>query len=268
MKKRFCITLTALMAVFTSVMSVYGVNEDSSSVTISQIEVVDYVLYAGAALFLLGMIFILIALFLKQSNKTTLSENEPESLYDENISDAPQTDTEDTLDEADDTEITDDDNNDGNIEEIENENLAEADDTPEEQDDTNTDDIPEDIEEIAEPEITEPEIIEPEVVEPELPSIRITFTGTNNPDLKILEFKDSATIGRKSTNDLMISDNAVSGIHCKVYYENDEVYIEDLGSTNGTILNGESITKEVLKSDDLLVLGKKQYKINISQSDL
>ena len=128
MKKRFCITLTALMAVFTSVMSVYGVNEDSSSVTISQIEVVDYVLYAGAALFLLGMIFILIALFLKQSNKTTLSENEPESLYDEHTSDAPQADTEDDLNETYDTEITNDDNNDGNIEEIENENLADVND--------------------------------------------------------------------------------------------------------------------------------------------
>lgn len=263
MKKRLCITLTALMAVFTSVMSVYGVNEDSSSVTISQIEVVDYVIYAGAALFLLGMIFILLALFLKQSNKTTISENEPESLYDEHISDVSEADTEDTLDEADDTEMSNDDNNDDNIEEIEDENLTDENDISEEQENTNTDDVPEDIEEIAESEITEPE-----VVEPELPSIRITFTGTNNPDLKILEFKDSATIGRKSTNDLMISDNAVSGIHCKVYAENDEVYIEDLGSTNGTILNGSGITKEVLKSDDLLVLGKKQYRINISQSVL
>lgn len=262
MKKRNYIIPATLIAVFANIISVYGTNDDSPIASLSQIEVIDYILYAGAALFLLGMIFILLALFLKQNKNDELCNEEPNSPFDDISSDMTEENAEgnniDTAESYDETEG-----------EVDDEAIEEAD-TPIEPIDEHTDTPLEETDEDSSTVDTEENIPEPEPepVEPELPSVRITFTGTNNPDLKVLEFKNSATIGRKSTNDLIISDNAVSGIHCKVYSENDEVYIEDLGSTNGTILNGSSITKEVLKSDDFLVLGKKQYRINISRSDL
>lgn len=273
MKKKFCVTFAATIAVFTNIIYVYGENDSSSTILISQVEAVDYVLYAGAALFLLGMVFILLALFLKQSKKIELSDEELNSSYNddgnnssvydadiENITDSttseegnadvPNDESEKTNSVPDNSDKSDD----NEIEETNEEDNIDNMSLPDEQDTSNADDNLED----AVSEDTESEPIEAEV-----PSTRVTFTGTNNADLKILDFKGSATIGRKSTNDLMISDNAVSGIHCKIYIENDEVYIEDLGSTNGTILNGTAITKEILKPDDLLVLGKTQYKINI-----
>lgn len=260
MKKRNYIIPATLIAVFANIISVYGTNDDSPIASLSQIEVIDYILYAGAALFLLGMIFILLALFLKQNKNDELFNEEPNSPFDDISSDIPEENAEsnniDTAESYDETE--------GEVDD----EIPEENDTPIEPIDEHIDAPSEETDEDSSTVDTEENIPEPEPVEPELPSVRITFTGTNNPDLKVLEFKNSATIGRKSTNDLIISDNAVSGIHCKVYSENDEVYIEDLGSTNGTILNGSSITKEVLKSDDLLVLGKKQYRINISQSIL
>ena len=262
MKKRNYIIPATLIAVFANIISVYGTNDDSPIASLSQIEVIDYILYAGAALFLLGMIFILLALFLKQNKNDELRNEELNSPFDDISSDMPEENAEgsniDTAESYDETEV-----------EVDDEAIEKAD-TPIEPIDEHIDTPLEETDEDSSTVDTEETIPEPEPepVEPELPSVRITFTGTNNPDLKVLEFKNSATIGRKSTNDLIISDNAVSGIHCKVYSENDEVYIEDLGSTNGTILNGSSITKEVLKSDDLLILGKKQYRINISQSDL
>lgn len=260
MKKRNYIIPATLIAVFANIISVYGTNDDSPIASLSQIEVIDYILYAGAALFLLGMIFILLALFLKQNKNDELCNEEPNSPFDNTSSDMPEENAEDnnndTAESYDETEG-----------EVDDEAIKKTD-TPIEPIDEHIDTPLEETNEDSSTVDTEENIPEPEPVEPELPSVRITFTGTNNPDLKVLEFKNSATIGRKSANDLIISDNAVSGIHCKVYSENDEVYIEDLGSTNGTILNGSSITKEVLKSDDLLVLGKKQYRINISRSDL
>lgn len=275
MKKINYIIPITLIAVFANIISVYGTNDDSSVASLSQIEVIDYILYAGAALFLLGMIFILLALFLKQNKNDELFNEEPNSPFDDISSDMPEENAEDNISEENDIDTAE--SYDETEEEIDDE-IPEEKDTPIEPidehidaplEETDEDNIAVDTEEnIAESEPVESESVEPESVEPEPPSVRITFTGTNNPDLKVLEFKNSATIGRKSTNDLIISDNAVSGIHCKVYSENDEVYVEDLGSTNGTILNGSSITKEVLKSDDLLVLGKKQYRINISRSDL
>ena len=265
MKKINYIIPITLIAVFANIISVYGTNDDSPIASLSQIEVIDYILYAGAALFLLGMIFILLALFLKQNKNDELFNEEPNSPFDDISSDMPEENAEDNISEENDIDTAE--SYDETEEEIDDEAIEKTD-TPIETIDEHIDAPAEETDEDSSTVDTEENIPEPEPVEPELPSVRITFTGTNNPDLKVLEFKNSATIGRKSTNDLIISDNAVSGIHCKVYSENDEVYIEDLGSTNGTILNGSSITKEVLKSDDLLVLGKKQYRINITRSDL
>lgn len=56
---------------------------------------------------------------------------------------------------------------------------------------------------------------------------------------------DGVTIGRLPQNDIMIDDTSVSSQHAKVYRlsnpdfpESVEFYVEDLGSTNGTELNG------------------------------
>lgn len=50
-------------------------------------------------------------------------------------------------------------------------------------------------------------------------------------------------IGRSPDADLVIADEFVSGIHARVTPEGDGVLVEDLGSTNGTVLDGQPVTR-------------------------
>lgn len=71
--------------------------------------------------------------------------------------------------------------------------------------------------------------------------------------------KERITIGRKPQNDIQIENLAVSSEHaCVVTILNDS-FLEDLGSTNGTLVNGNPIKKHILQNDDLIEIGK--YKL-------
>lgn len=72
--------------------------------------------------------------------------------------------------------------------------------------------------------------------------------------------KDRLTIGRRATNDVHIDNLAISGEHAVIVNTGDEVYIEDLNSTNGTVLNNKAIKKHALKHGDTIGLGKYQLK--------
>lgn len=64
----------------------------------------------------------------------------------------------------------------------------------------------------------------------------------------------TTTIGRKDDNDIVINNQAVSGRHAQILLEGDAIFIEDLGSLNGTFVNGQKITKqEMFKGDTVLV---------------
>ena len=83
--------------------------------------------------------------------------------------------------------------------------------------------------------------------------------------LKEFPIKQETTmIGRNADNEIQLDDAAVSGRHARIsvapndYLEgHNDVFIEDLGSTNGTQLNGMALTKrQLLKNGDLLQIGK------------
>lgn len=70
--------------------------------------------------------------------------------------------------------------------------------------------------------------------------------------------KEVTTIGRKAVNDIQIDNLAVSGGHAKVLTLGNDCFLEDLGSTNGTYVNGDRATKLVLKHGDKIMIGKHQ----------
>jgi hypothetical protein len=72
--------------------------------------------------------------------------------------------------------------------------------------------------------------------------------------------KDRTTIGRRSHNDVVIDNLAVSGEHAVIYAAGGDVYLEDLGSTNGTTVNGQPIKKHLLQSGDTVEIGKYRLK--------
>jgi len=71
--------------------------------------------------------------------------------------------------------------------------------------------------------------------------------------------KDSISIGRKHGNDIQLNDLTVSGRHTMVTVLGDKTYVEDLSSTNGTLLNGARVAKSLLKHGDLIQVGNYQF---------
>lgn len=69
------------------------------------------------------------------------------------------------------------------------------------------------------------------------------------------------SIGRAGDNDLPISDITVSYYHARIFTYLDASYIEDLGSTNGTYLNGRRIQKHTLHAGDIIRLGKQELEV-------
>ncbi|WP_153144955.1 FHA domain-containing protein [Dechloromonas sp. H13] len=72
--------------------------------------------------------------------------------------------------------------------------------------------------------------------------------------------KERITIGRKPHNDIQIDNLAISGDHAAVVTILDDSFLEDLNSTNGTLVNGQPIKRHVLKNNDVVELGKYKLK--------
>ena len=72
--------------------------------------------------------------------------------------------------------------------------------------------------------------------------------------------RERLTIGRKAHNDLQIDNLAVSGEHALVVTILDDSFLEDLGSTNGTLVNGNPVKKHILQDNDVIEIGKYRLK--------
>jgi hypothetical protein len=71
--------------------------------------------------------------------------------------------------------------------------------------------------------------------------------------------KERTTLGRRPYNDIVIDNLAVSGEHATLQMNGNEVFLEDLGSTNGSYVNGKAVKKQQLHNGDTVEIGK--YKI-------
>ena len=71
--------------------------------------------------------------------------------------------------------------------------------------------------------------------------------------------KDSISIGRKHGNDIQLNDLTVSGRHALITKMGEHMYVDDLGSTNGTLLNGARIAKSIIKHGDVIQVGNFQF---------
>jgi hypothetical protein len=62
-------------------------------------------------------------------------------------------------------------------------------------------------------------------------------------------------VGRGLSNDVILEDTRVSRHHVQLRYKNRRFWITDLGSTNGTLVNGERISETALRDGDVISLG-------------
>ncbi len=72
--------------------------------------------------------------------------------------------------------------------------------------------------------------------------------------------KERMTIGRKPHNDIQIDNLAISGEHAVVVTILSDSFLEDMGSTNGTFVNGQQVKKHFLQNGDTIELGKYRLK--------
>lgn len=87
-----------------------------------------------------------------------------------------------------------------------------------------------------------------------MPRMILSLRGVDVREVAIPEGR--TTIGRKLTNDLVIDNQAVSGCHAALHRTADVVMLEDLGSTNGSHVNGREIRTQVLRDADKVQLGQ------------
>jgi pSer/pThr/pTyr-binding forkhead associated (FHA) protein len=71
-------------------------------------------------------------------------------------------------------------------------------------------------------------------------------------------------VGRSSSCDLCLTDEFISSRHCKFFFENGFFFVEDLGSTNGTFVNGTEIErKSLLEAGQSIQIGITVMKLDI-----
>lgn len=288
MKKIYSVFLSIVCFCSMAAVTAFALPETGEgTVLISRSEMINFTILAGVGIFLIGILFILLSLYTgvreKADEYDEYDEYDGETDKNEEYDDYEEYEEYNGYDDFEEYKESDDDSSVGEADSINDEITEDEADEPETEDEISEDNEVDSViqEENAEEEKEESaaeasdEEDEPqknmgeqkveEEQKAERKKVRITLTGLNNSDVKVAEFTERAVIGRRSSNDIMISDNAVSGTHCEFTYKDEKIYIEDLGSTNGTVLNNERITHSEINSGDIIVLGKHKYRIGITE---
>ncbi len=90
-----------------------------------------------------------------------------------------------------------------------------------------------------------------------MPKMIVSIDGVVIKEVQLT--KDRTTLGRRPYNDVVIDNLAISGEHAVFQMTGNDVFIEDLNSTNGTYVNGKAAKKQQLANGDTVEVGK--YKI-------
>lgn len=77
--------------------------------------------------------------------------------------------------------------------------------------------------------------------------------------------KERVSIGRHADNDICLNDKAVSGHHAVIITILSDSFLEDLDSTNGTLVNGKQIAKHPLSNGDTVTIGRNSLRYESEQ---
>jgi pSer/pThr/pTyr-binding forkhead associated (FHA) protein len=82
-------------------------------------------------------------------------------------------------------------------------------------------------------------------------------------DLEVPVDQDWMVIGRGRSADMVIAEATISRAHAAIGYDKDGFFMQDLGSTNGTRVNGKQEARIALSDGDELRLGKLRLRITV-----
>ena len=94
--------------------------------------------------------------------------------------------------------------------------------------------------------------------------IEVIQTGVNSTleQGSVVPIRGIITLGRKPENTIVLTEPFVSGNHAKIYAKNNNLYVEDLNSTNGVYVNNERIQEKYkLVADDEVNIGSAIFKV-------
>ena len=75
------------------------------------------------------------------------------------------------------------------------------------------------------------------------------------------DVSNGAMMGRADNSEIRVDDQFASSAHARIFLRSELMYVEDMGSTNGTYLNGRQIrTAERLKASDVIRIGDTEYR--------
>ena len=76
----------------------------------------------------------------------------------------------------------------------------------------------------------------------------------------VFDLTEGATLGRAGSADIHVEDPFASSVHARIFAHSGFMHVEDMGSTNGTYLNGRQLRKaEQLKPADKIRIGDSEY---------
>jgi hypothetical protein len=76
----------------------------------------------------------------------------------------------------------------------------------------------------------------------------------------VIDISEGVTLGRAGSADIHVEDPFASSVHARIFVRNGFMHVEDMGSTNGTYLNGRQLRKaEQLKPADKIRIGDSEY---------
>ena len=77
----------------------------------------------------------------------------------------------------------------------------------------------------------------------------------------VFDLRDGATLGRSEHAEIRVDDAFASSAHARIFPRGDFMHVEDMGSTNGTYLNGRQLRgAERLKVADVIRIGDSEYR--------
>lgn len=90
----------------------------------------------------------------------------------------------------------------------------------------------------------------------------ILKSGGDDPITLRLVTGSVRTIGRAARADFIVDAALISRLHCRLTAEpSDQLVVEDLGSTNGTLVNGRRVGRTILKPGDRLTVGRIEFEV-------